>query len=166
MKDVPHPDDGVVRPVAVAIDVRHQGRHLLIKRANNVPAPGMWAPVTGRVEPGEALPLAAAREVAEEVGLIVEIGEERYRSLTTDGSYLLIWFDAFIAPDAPPATSAEDPGAALHGYPRLTLAQDEVADARWVTREEVEELSPMFEVQRAYYRTAAEQSAVTVTSAP
>lgn len=51
------------------------GRILLIQRANE-PQAGRWTVPGGRVEPGESPAQAAAREVLEETGLQVEIGEE------------------------------------------------------------------------------------------
>ncbi len=42
---------------------------LLIRRASHRIFPGLWQCVTGRVEPGERVPLAALREVREETGL-------------------------------------------------------------------------------------------------
>lgn len=41
---------------------------LLIRRAPDRIFPGLWQCVTGGVEPGERIPLAALREVREEVG--------------------------------------------------------------------------------------------------
>ena len=48
------------------------GRLLLIKRANS-PQQGRWSLPGGRVEAGETLEVTAAREVAEETGLDVQI---------------------------------------------------------------------------------------------
>ena len=42
---------------------------LLIRRAAHRIFPGLWQCVTGRVEAGERVPMAAMREVAEETGL-------------------------------------------------------------------------------------------------
>ncbi|HVW81812.1 MAG TPA: NUDIX domain-containing protein [Mycobacteriales bacterium] len=49
------------------------GRLLLIQRGQP-PAAGTWTLPGGRVEPGESPAAAAAREVAEETGLTVEVG--------------------------------------------------------------------------------------------
>jgi 8-oxo-dGTP diphosphatase len=51
------------------------GRLLLVQRANP-PAAGCWSVPGGRVEHGETLPEAVAREVAEETGLQVTIGRQ------------------------------------------------------------------------------------------
>ena len=42
---------------------------LLLRRAAPSIWPGLWQPVTGHLDPGERAPLAALREVAEEVGI-------------------------------------------------------------------------------------------------
>ena len=57
---------------AVVRDAR--GRVLLVRRANE-PSRGLWSVPGGRIEPGESAREAAAREVREETGLEVEVGE-------------------------------------------------------------------------------------------
>jgi 8-oxo-dGTP pyrophosphatase MutT (NUDIX family) len=52
-----------VDPVSTAVEI------LLIKRAPHRIFPGLWQCVTGGVEPGERIPMAALREVEEETGL-------------------------------------------------------------------------------------------------
>lgn len=62
-----------IRPVlAASAAVFREGRVLLARRGN-APAKGLWTLPGGRVEPGETLAEAAAREVMEEVGVTCEV---------------------------------------------------------------------------------------------
>jgi ADP-ribose pyrophosphatase YjhB (NUDIX family) len=58
---------------AVVLD--DAGRLLLVRR-RNAPGRGLWSVPGGRVEPGETLDAAVAREVREETGLRVRVGSE------------------------------------------------------------------------------------------
>lgn len=57
---------------ALVYDDEH--RLLLVQRAHD-PGAGLWSLPGGRVEPGESDGAALAREVAEETGLTVEVGD-------------------------------------------------------------------------------------------
>jgi 8-oxo-dGTP diphosphatase len=60
-------------PCVGAVLADAAGRLLLVRRAND-PGRGLWSLPGGRVEPGETDQQAVVREVAEETGLVVEVG--------------------------------------------------------------------------------------------
>jgi 8-oxo-dGTP diphosphatase len=93
------------------------GRLLLIRRAHD-PEAGRWSLPGGKVEPGETAREATAREVAEETGLDVVVGEEvgQVCRPAPDGRTFVI-HDFRCRPLDPQAV------------PR---AGDDAADARWV----------------------------------
>lgn len=78
---------------------------LALERGRDTRCPGAWEMIHGRVEPGEALPDAARRELFEETGL----KPERLLSVTMHPFYLVpkgtvqlaAVFVAIVAPDAP-----------------------------------------------------------------
>ncbi len=106
---------------ALVYDEQH--RLLVIQRANE-PGRGLWSLPGGRVEPGEDDSTAVAREVAEETGLTVEVGElvgEVERDAPNGKLYVIRDYQA------------ESVGGTL-------TAGDDALDARFVNREEFENL--------------------------
>ncbi|MBS7539628.1 NUDIX hydrolase [Ancylobacter lacus] len=76
-----------VRPVlATSTAVFREGRVLLARRGK-APMKGVWTLPGGRVEPGEPLAAAAARELMEEVGVEVDL-------LGVSGALDIIYRDA------------------------------------------------------------------------
>lgn len=132
------------RSLAVAVVVkRADQRTLLVERAPGRLAEGYWTPITGKLEPGETLAEAGAREVLEEVGLRVQMGKEVYRCETVGASFDLVWLDATLLDEA-------DADA-------LRLS-DEIAGARWLEAAAAAELTPMFPVTAAFYRGKAAET--------
>ena len=60
--------------LAVAVLIEHHGRVLLGRRAPGAREAGRWSFPAGFVERGEAIEMAAQREVEEEAGLTVKVG--------------------------------------------------------------------------------------------
>jgi 8-oxo-dGTP diphosphatase len=96
------------------------GRLLVVQRANP-PAAGSWSLPGGRVEDGETDIVAAAREIREETGLDVAVGE-LVGSVERDGGDGVVY-------------AIRDYACTVRGG-RL-VAGDDAADARWVTPAEL-----------------------------
>ena len=99
-------------------------RRLLMVQRGHAPDRGLWSLPGGRVEPGEDDPTAVAREVAEETGLTVAVGDF-VGSVERDGPngklYVIRDYRAVLV------------GGSLE-------AGDDAADARFVNRDEFEAL--------------------------
>ena len=105
-------------PCAGAV-VRDQAGRLLLVLRRNEPSRGLWSLPGGRVEAGETADEAASREVLEETGLVVSVGQELL--VVEIGDYVVRDFAATVV------------GGSL-------LAGDDAADVRWCTPAELREL--------------------------
>ncbi|WP_434721871.1 NUDIX hydrolase [Mesorhizobium sp. RIZ17] len=101
---------------AVSVAVVRGGTVLLVKRAR-APSQGLYAYPGGKVEPGETLAQAAARELQEETGLEAT-GYRPLRDIHIDGSaenhavdYLLSVFGAAYAGGEPVASDDAETAA-------------------------------------------------------
>jgi mutator protein MutT len=74
--------------------VRDDAGRLLLVRRGREPGAGRWSLPGGRVEPGETPAAAAAREVAEETGLVVTVGA--LLATVPIGSYVVHDFAATV----------------------------------------------------------------------
>ena len=130
MTDTPTPGVG-----AVIVDA---GRILLVQRGAGAMA-GRWVVPGGRPRYGERMRDAVVREIKEETGLTIDVGE-------------VVWVGDAIGPGQPPEWhfslidfSARRVGGSLR-------AGDDAADVRWVPLNQVKELpltDTMFELLEA-----------------
>ncbi len=109
--------------VAVGAIIERDGCLLLVQRGRGA-AVGTWAPPGGRVEFGEMLVEAVAREVREETGLAVTVGE------------LAGWVERTASEPEPHHYVILDFWATPVGSDELA-AGDDAADARWVPKDEL-----------------------------
>jgi len=116
------------------VAILSRGRQvLLIQRGADVPFAGYWAPLSGKLEPGESIEAALVREVEEEVGFVVEPIGPLWQSVSQDGQFQLDWW------------SAEIVGGALRPNER------EVAGFRWIEPDRFDTLEPTFESDQHFF---------------
>ncbi len=113
-----------------------QGRVLLVRRGTE-PGRGLWSVPGGKVDPGESLPEAAAREALEETGLRVEVGRELWSLTIPTGDGRLYEIHDFAA--------TVTGGVLLPG--------DDADEARWVADHELDTL-PLTDDLATYLREA------------
>ncbi|WP_026422318.1 NUDIX hydrolase [Actinokineospora inagensis] len=66
---------GIRKIRCVGAVVRDAAGRLLVVRRGREPGAGLWSVPGGKVEPGESDPVALARELREETGLVVAVGD-------------------------------------------------------------------------------------------
>lgn len=103
--------------------VSSDGRYLIQRRSDDKKLmPGEWAATGGAAIAGEDSFTAAKRELFEELGIIMEKGcaKKAFRMIRRRNSILDVWI-----------TESNIPAD------KLSLQESEVADARWVTEDEL-----------------------------
>ena len=94
----------------VAAVLTHDGRILACRRAPGRTAAGKWEFPGGKVDDGETPEAALAREIGEELGVVVEIGPLLHRASTAVGDAVidLSCFRAFPLGELPHASTDHD----------------------------------------------------------
>jgi 8-oxo-dGTP diphosphatase len=114
-----------VPTVAVGLVARDRHGRLLLVRRGNPPAKGSWSLPGGRVEAGETLAEAAARELREETGLVARIGEVAGVVERIGEGYHYVIADLWAELDDPEPVAASDVDDAilveLEALPHLDL---------------------------------------------
>ncbi|SED01995.1 (d)CTP diphosphatase [Streptomyces sp. 3213] len=119
---------------AIVAVLRRADRVLVIRRGPDSARSGYWAPLSGKLEPGETQEQALVREVHEEVGLTVSPLAKVWQSDTDDGVFRLHWW---TATETGNGTIVPDPG--------------EVSEVRWVTPAEFLTMTPLFDADREFF---------------
>jgi mutator protein MutT len=114
--------------IAVGAIIRHQDRLVLIRRAKE-PSKGRWTFPGGAVELGESLEDAVRREVLEETGLYVELGDVAavIDHVARDEVGAVRYHFVIVDYHARPVGGTLQPGS-------------DVSDARWATLEDLDGL--------------------------
>jgi len=94
------------RQVVVAAAIVRDHRVLLAQRDHPSESAGRWEFPGGKVERGETPRAALVREIAEELGTVVTVGDELARQELPDGAILQL-FLAVLAPASPEPTARE-----------------------------------------------------------
>lgn len=113
--------------LAVGAIVVHDGALLLVRR-RRPPAAGKWSVPGGRVERGEQLRDAVAREVHEETGLVVKVGELAGRVERIDDEHHFVILDFFASVKGATAVAAGDDAADARWVPLADVASFDLVD--------------------------------------
>ena len=130
-----------MRSIRVVAAVVRRGDEILVTRRPDHPGrPGQWEFPGGKVEPGEAEPVALARELAEELGCEAEVGALllRHRHRYPDLEVELAFYACELRPGREPAAI----GVAELAWARVgTLARYDFLEADRAVLADLERLS-------------------------
>ena len=81
------------RPVVGVGAVVRDGNNILLVKRGREPGRGLWAVPGGKVERGEELRATARREVEEETGLRIEVGDPVWVGEVIEGDHHIVLID-------------------------------------------------------------------------
>ncbi len=145
-------DEGRLRPVctvcgavtyfdpklAVAVLIERDGRILLGQRGEGTREPGKWSFPAGFVDRGEPVEAAAVREVREEVGLTVELGE-LFGLYSEAGETVVLAVFAAASAEGEPVAADDLVAVGWFGpdhLPELAFDHDRRIIAKWLHRQQ------------------------------
>jgi mutator protein MutT len=118
---------------AVVVVIRRGDRVLMVQRGPRAAFAGHWQPLSGRIEPGETEAQAVVREVREEVGLRVRPLRKVWECPADGADFWLNWWLAEVVGG------------------EQVIDRDELADARWLTLDEIRALPDTFAGDREFF---------------
>lgn len=121
-------------PEGVVAIIQNGERYLMIRRPDDIRAGGYWCFVGGEIEKGETQEQALVREVGEEVGLEVEPVEKVWQCASLTKEWLLHFWTVNLLHD------------------RVRANPREVAECRWLTVDEILELSKLIPSVPEFFR--------------
>lgn len=122
-------DDSIpIRKCGVVAVIGREGKLLLIRRSDNVAAPGKYCFPGGAIEAGETQEMALVRELQEELGVEVEPVQPLWESLTPWGVHL-IWWKARLSPEAAITPNPKEVAEVLWMKPRDAFAASDLLES-------------------------------------
>lgn len=122
------PEQLYIGKVRLKALIEHNGRVLILR---NFKKPH-WDLPGGRLHKNEEVKKGLAREVKEELGVDIEVGEAMFADTSPDDHFAVVFKATLLNPAA-----------------SFTFAPDEVDEVKWITKEEVESASLWDEYRRA-----------------
>jgi 8-oxo-dGTP diphosphatase len=142
------PTPRLIVAAALVDDLAYPTRLLAARRRRPPAFAGRWELPGGKVDSGESPVGGLHRELAEELGIQVQLGEPLPGPLPdatwplVEGLHMAVWWAvasgyAGQADGIPEGSGQQLPGGAVHGIPQPGEVHDEV---RWLTREQLWEV--------------------------
>ena len=125
------PNDSKQYPIPAVGVVCWRGDEVLLIKRGREPRKGEWSIPGGKVDRGESLHAAAARELLEETGVVAEIGEliAVYEIIVPDFHYVLIDYKAKWLSGQPVAADDADEARFVNVDKALSLvSRDDLRD--------------------------------------
>lgn len=137
-------------PVVAAV-IERDGRFLVARRPAHKRHGDLWEFPGGKVEPGESWAAAAARELAEELGLtLVALGGTLHEQVDPGSPYRIHFIEAAVAGEPAPTEHSDVGWYTLDELAALSLAPTDAACVRALQRAATRQ--PSSTTERSHFR--------------